>query len=141
MGVSGFQLGHGHGAVDHGFDLALAVQAGQLGHHGGVGLGFTSGEVTPEHPDDGRAFEQGQVEGQGGDGPGRKTDHQVTATPGDGAEGGLGEITTHGVISHVRAFAVGQAFDGFAQLAGVQAAVVDGGVGADGRAQRAFVVG
>src|SRR5256885_4833762 len=38
--IGGVQLGHGHGAIDHGLDLSLAVPLRQLLHHGRIGLGL-----------------------------------------------------------------------------------------------------
>ena len=72
MGVGGFEFGHGHGAVDDRFDLALRVALGQFGHGGHAFLRFAFGEVAPEHVYDRSAFEQRQIEGQGGDGAGGK---------------------------------------------------------------------
>ncbi|MEY4536477.1 MAG: hypothetical protein RL171_628 [Pseudomonadota bacterium] len=57
MGVGFFELGHGHGAVDDGFDGAFGVPSGQFGHHGGVGFGLFFGEIAPEYAHDRCAFE------------------------------------------------------------------------------------
>jgi diguanylate cyclase (GGDEF)-like protein len=110
-GVGRLELGHGHGAVDHGLDLALGVPLGQLGHHGGIGLGFALGEVAPEHAHQRGALEQGQVQRQAGWGPRQSPPPDSAPAPGDGAEGGLGKIAAHRVVDHVRALAVGQGLD------------------------------
>ena len=138
QGVSRFQFVHGQGSVNHGFDLALAVPLCQLTHHGCIGLRFALGKVTPEDTHQGCAFEQGQVQGQGGDRAARKANHQVTPTPSDGAKCRLGQLATHGVVNHIRPFALGQDLQGFAQVRG---AVVDGGIGPQAGAQSAFFIG
>ena len=137
MGKGGLEFGHGQGGVNHGFDFSLAVHLRQLGHHGGVGLGFALGKLAPEHTHDGGAFEQRQVQRQRRNGAGRKAHHQVAPTPANGAEGLLGIVAAHGVVNDFWPFALGQRFDRFAQVFG---AVVDGGIGTNGFAQRAFFV-
>jgi hypothetical protein len=70
---------------------------------------------------------KGRFSGSDGDGAACKAHHQVAPAPGDGAEGGLGQIAAHGVVHHVGPLSLGQGFQGFAQVLG---AVVDGGIGA-----------
>ena len=103
-----------------------------------MGLWLAACKVAPEHTHQRSAFEQRQIQGQGGDGATGETHHQITAAPGDGAEGGFGEFTAHGVVNHIRPFAFGQGFECVAQVFG---AVVDGGICTQGLAQGAFFIG
>lgn len=137
MGVGLGQLRHGHGAVNHGLDLALPVPLGQLGHHGCVGLGLALGEFAPEHPHDRCALEQREVEGQRWNRARCETHHQVPPPPCDGAEGRFGKVAPDGVVDHIRPLAIRQGLDGLAQ---VFLAVVDGGIRTDGGAQRALFI-
>src|SRR6218665_3667129 len=50
---------------------------------------------------------------------------EMAPAPGDGAKGRLGQVAADRVVDHLRALAVGQRLDGFAQIV---LAVVDAGI-------------
>ncbi|MGY4351036.1 hypothetical protein ACVWXM_007529 [Bradyrhizobium sp. GM7.3] len=88
-------------ATDHRLQLALDQPGRQLRHQALLHLGLADWKLREVDAEQGAALQQWQVEWQCRDRAGGKTDHEMTAAPGDGAKGLYRDFAADGVEDHV----------------------------------------
>ena len=94
-------------------------------------------KAAPKDPNNGTPLEQGEVQGNAGNRPGSKSDHQIAPIPTHRSDSRFAEVAPNRIINDVDAFPAGQFFDTVFQRLG---AVINDVICTQLLAQRELVI-